>query len=96
MYARVAKWEGGDADALRQSADRINGDADSGPPPGIPAKGLLMLMDPDAGTSMAIVLFETEDDLRTGSATLDTMSPSEDTGTRTSVETYQVGVDIRT
>lgn len=95
MYARVAKWEGGEADALRQAAERINGDAHSGPPPGLPARGLLMLIDPDAGTSMSVVLFDTEEDMRVGSAVLDGMDPSENTGTRVSVETYEVGVDVR-
>jgi hypothetical protein len=45
---------------------------------------------------MAIALFETEADLRQGDATLNTMNPSSDrVGHRTSVETYEVGVDIR-
>jgi hypothetical protein len=96
MYARVAKWEGGTGDALRQSVERINGDAGSGPPPGVPAKGLLMLIDPDSGASMAIALFETEEDMRTGDATLNTMNPGgDDVGQRISVEMYEVGVDIR-
>ena len=96
MYARVARWEGGEADALRQSSEEINAQAGSGPPEGVPAKGLLMLIDPDRGASMAISLFETEADLRQGDATLSRMSPSSDrVGHRTSVETYEVGVDIR-
>lgn len=96
MYARVARWEGGDPDAIRRSAERINADRDQGPPPGVPAKGLLMLMDADSGRSMAIALFETKEDLRQGDATLNTMTPmEEDAGSRTSVEMYEVGVDIR-
>lgn len=96
MYARVAKWEGGDADALRQSSAEINARAASGPPEGVPAQGLLMLIDPDNGSSMAISLFASEADLRQGDATLNTMNPTSDrVGHRTSVETYEVGVDIR-
>ena len=66
MYARVAKWEGGEAEALRQSAEEMNERASEGPPPGVPAKGFLMLVDPDGGKSMAIALFDTEDDMRQG------------------------------
>ena len=96
MYARVAKWEGGEAAALRQSVAQINAEAASGPPEGVPAKGFLMLIDPDSGRSMAIALFETEEDMRKGDATLNTMSPgSTGVGTRTSVELYEVGAELR-
>jgi hypothetical protein len=96
MYARVAKWEGGEAEALRRSAQEINAQAGSGPPEGVPAKGFTMLIDPEGGRSIAITLFETEADLRKGDETLNEMSPSSDAvGSRTSVEVYEVAVDIR-
>jgi hypothetical protein len=96
MYARVARWEGGEGDALRQSAEEVRSQAASGPPEGVPATGFTMLIDPDSGRSMAIALFETEDDMRQGDAALNEMNPSsDDVGKRTSVEMYEVGVDIR-
>lgn len=88
MYARVARWEGANGDALRRSADEINAEAASGPPEGVPATGFLMLIDPDSGRSLAVSMFETEDDLRQGDQALNAMNPSsDDVGTRTSVET---------
>jgi hypothetical protein len=50
-----------------------------------------------SGKLVAIVLFETEDDLRQGDATLNEMSPSEDLGsvTRRSVEMFGVAVHER-
>lgn len=95
MYARVTKFEGGSADGIRQSAERIKGDAGSGPPPGVPAKGFLYLTDADGGRTMAIALFETEEDLRQGDATLNAMTPPEDSGDRAFAEAYEVVVDIR-
>jgi hypothetical protein len=96
MYARVARWEGADADAMRRTVDQIKADAASGPPEGVPAKAFLMLIDPDGGKTLAISLFETEDDLRAGDAVLNDMSPPDDGfGQRTSVESYEVGVDLR-
>lgn len=97
MYARVARWEGADGDALRRTGEDMNSRAASGPPEGVPAKGFLMLIDPDGGRSLAISLFETEEDLRTGDATLNEMNPEpdEDVGKRTSVEKYEVAVDVR-
>lgn len=96
MYARVARWEGADAGAMRATADRINSDASSGPPEGVPAKGFLMLIDPDNGVGLAVSLFETQDDLRAGDAVLNEMSPPGDgLGRRTAVEVYEVAVDER-
>jgi len=96
MYARVARWEGGQGDALRRSVAEINENAASGPPEGVPAKGFLMLIDPDAGRSMAVALFETEEDMRKGDEALNRMNPSgPDVGSRSSVEMYEVGADIR-
>jgi hypothetical protein len=96
VYARVAKWDGADAEAMRKSAEEINSQASSGPPEGVPAKGFLLLIDPENGRSMAVGLFETEEDLRQGDEVLNSMSPPDDgMGQRTSVETYEVAVDVR-
>ena len=96
MYARVARFEGAEGDALRRSAEEINARAPSGPPEGVPAVGFLMLIDPDSGRSLSISLFETEEDRRTGDATLNEMSPSSaQAGRRSAVENYEVAVDLR-
>lgn len=96
MYARVSKWEGGDADAIRESAKEMASDAESGPPEGVPGVGFTYLIDPDGGRALAIGLFKTEEDLRKGDETLNSMSPSrDDAGKRTSVEMYEVAIDIR-
>ncbi len=96
MHARVARFEGADAYAIRRSAEQINADASSGPPEGVPAVGFLMLIDPDNGRGLAISLYENEDDMRTGDEVLNQMTPpGEGMGRRTSVEMYEVGVDVR-
>jgi hypothetical protein len=62
----------------------------------VPAVGFLMLIDPDSGRSMGISLFKAEDDMRSGDAALNEMSPSGgDVGQRSSVEFYEVGADLR-
>ena len=96
MYARVARFEGGGADAIRQNAQDIRSRAESGPPEGVPAKGFVLLIDPENGRGLGIGLFETEEDLRKGDEVLNSMSPpSEGMGRRASVETYEVAVDVR-
>lgn len=95
MYARVVKWEGGDAQAIREAVERIRADAASGPPEGVPSTGFTFLADPEGGRVIAIGLFATEEDLRTGDAKLNEMSPPVSMGTRSPVEVYEVGFDIR-
>lgn len=96
MYARVATWEGGEAEAMRRSAAEIARQAQAGPPEGLPAKGFTLLIDPASGRSAAIAFFDTEEDLRTGDATLDAMDPPHDgMGRRTAVDVYEVVVDLR-
>jgi hypothetical protein len=96
MHARVARFEGGDAEGIRRGVAVISGQAEQGPPEGVPAVGFLLLIDPDAGRTLAISLFETEEDMRTGDATLNEMSPPPETlAQRASVEFYEVGADFR-
>ncbi|HVF78974.1 MAG TPA: hypothetical protein VNA28_11815 [Solirubrobacteraceae bacterium] len=96
MYARVASWDGGDAEAIRASAEGIQSRSAEGPPEGVPAVGFLLLIDPDNGRSIGISLYATEEDMHTGDATLNEMSPPGDgMGTRQPVEFYEVGVDMR-
>lgn len=96
MYARVARWEGGDGEKMRASAASINHQSGEGPPEGVPAKGFTLLLDADAGRGVAITLFETEEDLRQGDETLNAMEPPEEgLGRRVAVETYEVVVDFK-
>lgn len=96
MYARVARWEGATPEAIRETVTRINSEAQSGPPEGVPAKGFLMLIDADGGRTLAITLFENEEDYRQGDETLNAMSPpGEGFGARASVERWEVGLDFR-
>jgi hypothetical protein len=95
MYARVARWEGGDAETIRSTVSDISTQAQSGPPEGVPGKGFMLLSDPDGGKVTAIALFESEDDYRQGDQTLNEMSPPGDgMGSRVSVEKYEVGVKV--
>jgi hypothetical protein len=96
MYARVAKFDGAEPEAVRRSAEDMNARSATGPPEGVPSVGFLLLIDPENGRSLAVGLFETEDDLRKGDEALNAMNlPGEDMGRRSSVEMYEVAVDRR-
>jgi hypothetical protein len=97
MLARVARWEGADAQTLEASAAEIRKRAETqgGPPPGVPAKGLLLLHDAAGGRAMAISLFDTEEDYREGDETLSSMTPpSGGMGQRVAVDKYEVAVQL--
>jgi hypothetical protein len=95
MYARVARWEGASAEAQEAAAAGIRENAESGPPEGLPAKKMLLLQDKEGGRSMAITLFETEDDYRQGNETLNSMSPpGEGMGQRVGVEKFEVAIEL--
>jgi hypothetical protein len=91
MKARVATWEGGDPAAVQASLDQIRARSESGPPEGVPSTGLMVLQGED--TVIFIGLFETEEDLRQGDATLNSMDPPADMGTR-SVAFYDVPIKV--
>lgn len=90
MKARVAVWEGGDDAAIQRNLDEIASHESDGPPEGVPSVGLLVLRNGDR--VMMIGLFDTEEDLRQGDATLNEMSLPAPMGGRVSVEFYDVPI----
>jgi hypothetical protein len=96
MHARVATFEGGNPEQVKEMVSGIEERSAEGPPEGVPATGLLILHQPDQGKVLTISLFETEDDLRQGDATLNSMDPPTPggMGQRTSVEMYEVPIKL--
>jgi hypothetical protein len=95
MLARVTTFEGGTPDGMRAAVQELQSRAAQGPPPGVKSDGLTMLFDADRGRALFVGMFENEDDLRESEAALEAMSPPEGAGKRSSVEIYEVGVDVR-
>jgi len=92
MLARIVRWEGGDPEAVRKSAEEIRQQAEGagGPPPGVPATEFMLLHDA-GGNAMALAFFENEDDYAEGDATLSSMDPPGDgMGRRVSVDKYEL------
>jgi hypothetical protein len=87
-WVRVATFEA-DNDAVETIVKEIN--SSEGPPPGIPAKSIMVLADRENGRARIVVRFDSEENLRTGSATLDGMEPPPEARMRRiSVEKYEV------
>lgn len=87
--ARVVTFEDVSADRMDEMSREIQ---DGERPEGLPATEVIVLHDPEAKKSLAIVFFETEDDYRQGDATLSAMPTGDTPGRRTSVTKYNVAV----
>jgi hypothetical protein len=85
--ARVVAFEG----VSKQRMDEMNREMQEGQPPeGFPAAEVVVLHDPDAERSLAIVFFETEEDYQRGDEILNAMPAADTPGQRTSVTKYNV------
>jgi ethanolamine utilization protein EutQ (cupin superfamily) len=96
MYARVARFTGADRESLEKNIAAIRERSASGPPEGVPGTAFTMLVDEENGTVVAIGFFETEEDMRTGDETLNSMDPPEGPmGTRSSVDLCEVKIQVQ-
>jgi hypothetical protein len=90
--ARVVTFDG----VNQERMDEINQRMQSGEPPeGMPDAELIVLHDPDAEKSVAIVIFDSEEDYKKGDEILGSMPAGETPGTRTSVTKYTVAARMK-
>ena len=87
--ARVVAFDGVTNERIEQLRQEIG---ESGRPDEIPATEILILHDPDAQKSLAIVFFDNEDDYRRGDAVLSAMPADDTPGNRSSVDKYTVAI----
>ncbi len=90
--ARVVSFEGVPQERIDQMKKEIEG---SDPPEGMNPTGMMILYDGDAQKSLAIVLFANEEDYKRGDEILSAMPRDDTPGQRTSVEKYDVAIDIK-
>ena len=87
--ARVVTFDGVDSDRIQQMKQEMS----SGErPDDVPASEIIVLHDPDASKSIAIVFFENEDDYKRGDEALNAMPSGDTPGQRTSVAKYDVAI----
>jgi hypothetical protein len=90
--ARVVAFEG----VSKERMDEMNREMQDGDPPeGFPKAELMVLHDPDAEKSLAIVVFETEDDYKKGDEILSAMPAGDTPGRRASVDKYNVAIRMQ-
>jgi hypothetical protein len=85
MYARVVRFTDIDPRRVEERAE-----ADEGPPPGVNAKSIRVVVDESQSTAVVILLFDTEEDMRNADEALNAMDTSDTPGTRASVDQGEV------
>ena len=87
--ARVVSFEGVGTDRIEALKREMQ---EGEQPEGLPATEFILLHEPEAEKSLAIVFFENEDDYRRGDETLNAMPAGDTPGRRTEVAMYDVAI----
>ena len=88
--ARVVTFEGVDKDRIDQLRREMEQGGEQ--PEGVPATEIIVLHDAEAGKSLVVVFFDSEDDYRKGDEALNAMPAGDTPGRRTSVTKYDVAI----
>jgi len=87
--ARVVSFDGVTEERIAELRQRMTSEPR---PEDLPASEMLLLHDSAAGSALAILVFESEEDYRRADETLNAMAPDETPGSRASVARYDVAV----
>jgi hypothetical protein len=93
MFVRVVRFADVTTDRVEALLARI--EEEDGPPPGVPVKGLQVLLDESQGTAVVLQLFDTAEDMREGGQAFAALDPGETPGTRVSVDACELRLDRR-
>jgi hypothetical protein len=90
--ARVVTFDG----VSKERMDEMNREMSKGDPPeGFPSAEVIVLHDAEAEKSLTVVIFDTEEDYKTGDTILDAMPTGNTPGKRTSVTRYDVAIRMK-
>lgn len=92
MFVRVVRFTDVTADRVEGVLARIK--ESDGPPPGVAASRLQMMSDAEQGTAVVLQYFDTENDMAAAARVFEAMDTSETPGTRASIDTCEVKLDI--
>jgi hypothetical protein len=106
MYARIARFEGGDPGTVDAQIAEMRGQLESAGSGELPAEApeevrtlmetvarFMQLVDRESATFVGITFCETEEDMRRANEALERMSPSEGGGGRTALDIFEVAID---
>jgi hypothetical protein len=102
MYARIARFEGGDPAAVDEQIAEMRAQVEADPPPDAPddvrtlmetVARFMQLVDRESATFVGITFCETKDEMRRADEALNRMSPGQGSGGRTAVDIFEVAID---
>jgi hypothetical protein len=91
MYVRVVRFT--DVSTERVEALLTQVEESDGPPPGVPATGLKILLDKAQETAVVLQYFATEEDMKAGAAAFSAMDASETPGVRASADMCEIRLE---
>lgn len=97
MFARVAAFEGGDTNRLREMNEERRASGSSGMPEGV--RRVMVLDDEQGGKRLFVTFFDSREALDAAQSTFESMGdeiPEEVRGRRTGVDVYEVVADEAT
>jgi hypothetical protein len=92
MYVRVVRFTDVNAERMESMLTRIR--EAGGPPPGVAATGLKVLFDEAGATAVVLQEFASEQDMSAAAQVFSAMDASETPGTRASVDTCELKLDL--
>lgn len=93
MHVRVVRFTDVSSERLEQMLSRI--EQSDGPPPGVPATGIQVLVDEAQGTVVVLQFYDSAEDLETGARVFEAMDPDQTPGTRASVDACELKLEKR-
>jgi hypothetical protein len=91
MYVRVVRFTDVSTERMQELNARV--EESDGPPPGVPATGIKIMVDEAQGTAVVLQYFESAEDMEAGAKVFSAMDSSETPGTRASVDMCEVKIE---
>ncbi len=92
MFVRTVRFTDVNAERMEALLARIK--ESDGPPPGVPATGLKIMLDEAQSTAVVLQYFATAEDMRAGDQAFGAMDASETPGVRASVDMCEVKLEL--
>lgn len=93
MYVRVVRFTGVTADQLAATEARVR--ESGGPPPGVNSAGISFLYDADQQSVVVLQHYANAADMEEAAKILDAMDSGETPGTRASVDSCEVRLELK-
>jgi hypothetical protein len=93
VHVRVVRFTDVSSERLEQMLSRI--EQSDGPPEGVPATGIQVLVDESQGTVVVLQFYDSAEDLETGARVFEAMDPGQTPGTRASVDACELRLERR-